>query len=73
MVMWDKQSHLLQPLTELTSIKVKFKWKVVEQKSFNEIKREVDRYNLLIYMDFNKLFDIHTDASELQLVTVIIQ
>ena len=32
MDMWDKQSHLLQPLTEITPKKVKLKWKLVEQK-----------------------------------------
>ena len=30
--MWAKQSHLLQPLTALTSHKVKFKWTFVEKK-----------------------------------------
>ena len=33
---WAKRSHLLQPLTALTSKKVKFKRKIFEHKSFNE-------------------------------------
>ena len=57
--MWEKRSHLLRPLTALTSKKVKLKWTFVEQKTFNEIKLIVTRGTLLIYMDFNKLFDIH--------------
>ena len=36
--MWGKRSHLLKPLTELTSKKVKFKWTHIEKKSFDEIK-----------------------------------
>ena len=36
--MWSKRPHLLQPLTVLTSKKVKFKWTVVEQKEFDETK-----------------------------------
>ena len=38
MDMWDKQSHLLQLLTEVTSTKVTFKWTDVEQKMFDKIK-----------------------------------
>ena len=38
MDIWVKQSHLLQPLTVLTSNKVKLKWTVVEHKVFDEIK-----------------------------------
>ena len=62
--MWSKRPHLLQPLTELTSKKVRFKWTVVEQKLFDEIKRIVAYDTLLLYQDFNKIFDIHMDASE---------
>ena len=36
--MWARRSHLLKPLTELTSTKVKFKWTDVEQQAFDEIK-----------------------------------
>ena len=36
--MWAKQSHLLQPLTELTSNKLKFKCTDVGQKAFDENK-----------------------------------
>ena len=32
---WAKQSHLLQPLTALTSKKVKLKWTVVKHKVFD--------------------------------------
>ena len=41
--MWAKRSHLLQPLTVLTSKKVNFKWTDLEQKAFDEIKRIVTR------------------------------
>ena len=34
---------------------------------FSEIKQVVTHDTLLIYTDFNKHFDIHMDASELQL------
>ena len=66
-----KRSYLLQPLTSLTSIKVKFKWIDVEQKAFNKIIQKVARDTLLIYPYFNKRFYIHTDASYFQLGAVI--
>ena len=71
MDLWSKWSHLLQPLTALTSKKVNFIWTFVEQKPFNEIKQIVTRDILLIYPDFNKRCDIHTYASELQLGVLI--
>ena len=58
--MWSKRSHLLNPLTALTSHKVKFKWTGLEQKAFDDIKRAVSQDTLLLYPDFNQRFDIHT-------------
>ena len=71
--MWAKQSHLLRPLTVLTSKKVKFKWTHVEQKAFDEIKGIVTCNALLIYMYFNRRFDIHSDDIEFQIGAVISQ
>ena len=73
MGMWAKRSHLLHPFTSLTSNKVKFEWTDVEQKSFDEIKHVVACDNLLFYPYFNKHFDIHTDASDLQMGALISQ
>ena len=55
------------------SNKVNFRWKDVEQKVFDEIKCIVACDTLLIYPDFNKCFDIHTDSSDFQIGAVIIQ
>ena len=55
------------------STKVKFKWKDVKQQAFDKIKEIVARNTLLIYRDFNECFDIHINASDFQLVAVIIQ
>ena len=71
--MWAKQSHLLKPLNVLNSNKVNFKWIYVKQKASDEIKRIVACNTLLIYPDFNKRFDIHTDYSDFQIGAVIIQ
>ena len=55
-------SHLLPPLTALTSHKVKFKWTGVEQKSFDDNKRDICQDNLLAYPNFNENFIIRADA-----------
>ena len=71
--MWSRHSHLLQPLTTLKPNKVKLKWTNIEQKEFEDIKHIFPCAILLTYPNFNKYFDIHTDASDLHLVEVIIQ
>ena len=71
--MWQKRSELLAPLTALTSKKVKYDWKDENQKCFDAIKRVIGREVLLVYADFNAPFEIHTDASKLQLGAVISQ
>ena len=71
--MWKKRSELLAPLTALTSKNVKYDCKDEHQKHFEAIKRVIGREVLLGYPDFNAPFEIHTDASKLQLGAVISQ
>ena len=71
--MWPRRSELLAPLTEMTSTKVPFKWTEVHETSFREIKKIIARETLLAFPDFNKSFEIHTDASKLQLGGIISQ
>ena len=37
--MWARRSHLLQPLTALTSTKANFKWTDVKQQAFNKLNK----------------------------------
>ena len=71
--MCPRRSHMLAPLTKLTSINRKFKWTEIEQDAFKKIKRIVARDTLLNYPGFNETFKIHTDASAFQLGAVISQ
>ena len=71
--MWQKRSELLAPLTALTSKNVKYEWTDEHQKCFEDIKCVIGREVLLGYPDFNAPFEIHTDASKLQLGAVISQ
>ena len=71
--MWKRRSHLLTPLTALTQKGHKFKWTDLEQKAFDEIKRVLAQNTILTYPNFKLPFEIHTDASDLQLGSVIMQ
>ena len=71
--MWKKCSELLASLTALTSKNVKYDWKDKHQRCFDAIKGVIGRELLLDYPEFNAPFEIHTDASKLQLVAVISQ
>ena len=71
--MWQKCSGLLAPLTALTSKNFKYYWKDEHQKCFDAIKRVIGLEVLLGYPNFNAPFEIHTDASKLQLGAVISQ
>merc|ERR1712016_45423 len=71
--MYPRRSEVLAPLASLTSKNAKWKWTDVHTKAFNDIKKIVSRDVLLAYPDFNETFDIHTDASKVQLGAVISQ
>ena len=75
--MWSRRSHLVVPLTNIKSSKVKFKWTKTEQDDFKEIKRIVASDILLAYPYFNEQFNeqlkIITNTSHFQLGAFIIQ
>src|SRR5210317_433927 len=71
--MWPKRSHLLAPLSALTLSKTKWNWTEECQQSFDQMKELIARETLLTYPDFNKPFEIHTDASQVQLGACISQ
>ena len=54
--MWPKRSHLLAPLTSLTSKNVKFKWTEEHQKAFDAVKAVIAQETMLTYPDFSKPF-----------------
>ena len=71
--MWKHRSITLAPLTSLVSTKAKWKWTEEEQQAFDNMKKIISQEVLLPYPDFTKMFDIHTDASDLQIGSVISQ
>ncbi len=70
---WPHRAHPLAPLTKLTSDKIPFKWTEEHQQAFDDMKRIIAKETLLTYPNFSKPFQIHTDASDLQLGACISQ
>ena len=70
---WFRRSDLLAPLTKLTGKTSIWQWTDVHQKAFDDIKKVIAREVLLAYPNFNKPFEIHTDASDYQLGSVVSQ
>jgi hypothetical protein len=70
--MWPRRSHILAPLTDLTS-KSPFTWTARHQQAFDDIKSLIIQETLLAYPDPNKPFHIYADASEYQLGAAILQ
>jgi RNase H-like domain found in reverse transcriptase len=71
--MWEGRSDTSAPLAALTSKTSKWKWTETESKTFQKMKTIVAREVLLAYPNFSLPFEIHTDASHLQLGAVISQ
>jgi RNase H-like domain found in reverse transcriptase len=74
--MSQQRLHLLTPLTEVTKIphgRETFKWTAAHDKAFHEVKKVITQNALLKFPNFNKVFEIHTDASNYQLRSVISQ
>ena len=71
--MWQRRSHVLAPLTALSSQKAKWEWTDKHQQAFEEAKQMVLRETILNYPDFTKTFHIYTDASAYQLGSVVMQ
>ena len=72
---WPRRSHLLAPLTKLMKKdkSKKFEWGPEQKQAFEALKKMIAKETLLAYPNFNKPFDIHTDASDYQLGAVISQ
>ena len=71
--MWQHRSHVLAPLTSLTSKNIPWKWGEQQSKAFKEAKKILCKETLLAFPIFDKPFTIHTDASHRQLGAVISQ
>ena len=75
--MFQHRSHILAPLTDLTKgagpRKRKITWSELHQTAFDKMKALIARDVLMRYPDHNLPFHVYTDASDLQLGSVILQ
>ena len=71
--MWQRNSKILTPLSSLSSKQVEWNWSKECQKAFDTTEMLVSRETLLSSPNFNKPFEIHTNASKLQIALVISQ
>jgi RNase H-like domain found in reverse transcriptase len=69
---WIRRSEILTPLTKLCSTTAKWQWGKEQQDSFDFMKKNIAQEVQLSYPDFNKSFDINTDASDIQLGAAVI-
>ena len=63
----------VQPLTNLTKKHVTFRWTILEQAAFDQIKQCIASAPVLIIPDYAKPFVIHTDASDIAIGAVLMQ
>jgi hypothetical protein len=79
--MWQKCSEMLAPLTDLvgecgetkTTKKKPWWWELIHQQAFDNVKATIATEVVLAYPDFTKPFEIYTNASTMQLGSVITQ
>lgn len=71
--MWRRRSHLLSPLTAMTSAQSKFIWTNECQQAFETIKAVIQKEVMLAFPDYTKPFQIFTDASDRQLGAILQQ
>ena len=84
--LWAKRSEMLAPLTDLVgecgqtkvtrakgTKKVPWHWDEAHQKAFETVKANIAKDVVLAYPDYDKVFEVYTDASSTQLGSVITQ
>ena len=72
---WPRRSVIIQPLTAIAgeSKNTTLEWMAECQSAFEEIKALMAQDTLLVYPKYGQPFDIHTDASNLQIGVVVSQ
>jgi hypothetical protein len=71
--MIPQRAHLITPLANLTKKGAAFEWTEECESNFQTIKQLLAKHIALSYPDFQKPFDVYTDASKYQLGAVISQ
>ena len=72
---WTSHARVLKPLTDQSGLKKRapIKWTDEMQKAFDKMRLLMAANALAAYLDYNKRFEVYTDASDFQLGACIIQ
>ena len=70
---WRQRSHILTPITAMSSNTARWQWEPKHANAFQEIKRIIAKETILAFPDFSQAFHIYTDSSDYQLGAVIMQ
>lgn len=69
----EMYSDIVTLLTNLTKKNCKWKWAAQHDAAFAELKRVVSSESVLASPDFDKVFEIHTDVSDVAIGGVLVQ
>ena len=71
--LFKSRSDILKPLTDMSGKNATFIWNEVANKAFIKAKAMIAKATMLAFPDFSKPFDLHTDASDYQIGSVLSQ
>ena len=66
-------STITRPLFKLLKRNTPFEWTVSQQTAFDILKRKLTEEPILAHPDFNKMFKLYTDTSDVGLGVVLMQ
>jgi hypothetical protein len=66
-------AHITTPMEKLLKKEVKFQWNDDCQKGLDTLKQKLVTASILIFLDWNKEFHVHVDASSIALGMILSQ
>ena len=66
-------STIARPLFKLLKKNIPFEWTVSQQTAFDILKQKLTEESILAYPDFNKMFKLYTDISDMGLGAILMQ
>ena len=64
---YDQRAHIMETLIAMVGKNTKWEWDERHEGAFQEMKRVMSQATLMIFPDFTKNVDVHTDASDYQM------
>jgi hypothetical protein len=64
---------MVKPLSDFLNKELSFEWKEEQQRAFEDSKEKLSFAHVLMFIDFNKSFEIHIDTSDFTIGRVFMQ